>query len=313
MSRSGDTGVAVVASAALVGGAALANDPVLPFYSVTFSVGTAVTYYLAISAGPLAAGLMGASVLTAQALHAITVGGEAMDVATWQVPTMGLFYLGLSVLPGLLPAILEREEVAIQRDLKVHEEKLEELMNLIGAERKGRVDDRTDEDRLAMVRITSRMTQLTAFLREVLQAASTKEILQLFFTNVTKAFGAKEVALLTILPEDGVAVINKAAHPEYGRLEGKRIDLSSPAAELLARAAEKGVPLLLPERVVYFEPDLGARLILPIRVGETCEALVTVGVTRQEEELSAEDATFLGGLAELAGYGVEQLQVVLSS
>jgi GAF domain-containing protein len=164
-----------------------------------------------------------------------------------------------------------------------------------------------------MVRITSRMTQLTAFLREVLQAASTKEIYQLFFTNVTKAFGAKEVALLTILTEDNVAVINKAAHPEYGRLEGKRIDLSEPAAEILARVAEKGVPMLLPARVVYFEPELGACLILPVQVDGRCEALVTLGLTRQEEDLTTEDATFLGGLAELAGYGVEQLQVVLNS
>ena len=313
MSRTSDTGIAVVASAALVGGAALANDPVLPFYSVTFSMGTAATFYLAISSGPLAAGLMGASVLTAQALYAVTAGGAALDVAAWQVPAMSLFYAGLSVLPGLLPSILEREELAIQRELSVHEAKLAELQGLIAAERKDRFDDRNDEDRQAMVRITSRMTQLTAFLREVLQAASTKEILQLFFTNVTKAYGAKEVALLTLLPDDNVAVINKAAHPEYGRLEGKRIDLSAPAAELLARAAEKGVPMLLPERVSYFEPDLGARLILPIKVDGRCEALVTLGLTRQDEEISAEDATFLGGLAELAGYGVEQLQVVLNT
>lgn len=313
MSRKSDTGVAVVASAALVAGAALANDPVLPFYSVTFSLGTVTAFYLAISSGPLASALMGASVLTAQALYAVTAGGDAMNVAAWQVPAMSLFFLGLAILPGLLPAMLEREEVLIQRDLAVHEKKLEELMELIGAERKEHFDDRSDEDRLSMVKITSRMTQLTAFLREVLQAASTKEILQLFFTNVTKAFGAKEVALLTLIEDDNVVVINKAAHPDYGRLEGKRIDLTTPATQLLARAAEKGVPMLLPERVVYFEPDLGARLILPINVSGQCHALVTLGVTRQEDELSAEDATFLGGLAELAGYGVEQLQVVLNS
>lgn len=313
MSRSGDTGVAVVASAALVAGAALANDPVLPFYSVTFSLGTITAFYLAISSGPLASGMMGAAVLTSQALHAVTVGGAAMDVAAWQVPTMGLFYLGLAVLPGLLPAMLEREELLIQRELSEHEKKLGELHALIEAERKERVDDRTDEDRQAMVRITSRLTQLTAFLREVLQAASTKEILQLFFTNVTKAFGAKEVALLTMMADEPVAVISKAAHPEYGRLEGKRIDLGSPTAQILARAAEKGVPMLLPERLVFFEPDLGACLILPIQVQGRCEALVTLGVTRQGEPLSTEDATFLGALAELAGYGVEQLQVVLNS
>lgn len=306
-----DTSFAIGVSAVLVGLAALVDDAMLPFQSAVFTVGTVAAYYLAATSGPMPGLMVGVALLTAMTLKAVATGGEALDALLWQAPIMAVFYAGLALLPGVLPTLLVLEKDAFDAESEDLERKKAELDETIEAERGAVRDGHVEDHREALVKITSRTTQLSAFLREVLQAASTKEILQLYFTNVTKSFGAQEVALLTMLEGGDGVVINKAAHPEYGALEGKRVAFED--AELLRRAAEKAVPMLLPARVVYFEPDLGAQVLLPVRVQGRCVAVVTLGHHRGEGPVSAEDAHFLGGLADLAGRGIEQLQVVLNT
>lgn len=302
---------AMVVSLVLVAGASLADDQVLPFYSVTFGAGTAAAYYFAITFGPLGALMISTSVLVCMLLQAMSRGGAALDVMVLQSPAMVVFFVGLSCTPVLLAWILQAEEHDILQESSYLEAKIKELEDSIAAERKDQVEDRSMDDKEELLKITSRSTQLAGFLREVLQASSTKEITHLLFTNITKAFGANEVALLNLLEGGEEMIVAKAAHPEYGTLESRKLSLES--APILVSALEKTVPMLLPERIVYLEPDLGARVILPIRVDGKCEALITLGKTRNEAELSAEDAHFLGGLADLAGNAMDQLKVVLGT
>jgi hypothetical protein len=302
---------AIFFSLLLVAGCALGNDSVLPFYSVTFGLGAAIAYFLAVNGGPVGALMVSSSVLLAMVLQAISRGGAVLDETLYQIPALLIFFVSFSVLPMLLPWILMEEEKLIQEESLLLEKKLIEFDTTIQEERKDKIEDKGSQEREALVKITSRTTQLSGFLRDILQASSPKEISQLLFTNVTKAFGGKEVALLTILDSGDEVLITKAAHPEYGTLEGKRISLEEQS--FLQQAIDRGAPVLLPDRIVYQQPDLGVRLVIPLRVQDRCESLITLGRTRQEKDLTGEDAHFLGSLAELAGHAIEQLLVVLDT
>lgn len=302
---------AIVVSILLVLGASLFNDPVVPFYSVTFGAGMCAAYFAGVNGGPVSALMISSSVLVAMVLQGASQGGEAFDKILLQLPALVIFFLSFSVIPTLLPWILLDEETVIAEETSMLESKIAEFDAAIQGERKEKVEDRGADEREALVKITSRTTQLSGFLRDVLQASSPKEISQLLFTNVTKSFGANEVALLTVVDGSDELVVTKAAHPDYGALEGKRVSLQE--QDFLRSALEKTAPMLLPDRMVYLEPDLGARLLIPLRVEGRCEALVTLGRTRQDRELEVEDAHFLGSLAELAGFAIEQLKVVLDA
>ncbi len=311
MSQSNDTVLAFGGSALLVAGAAIGNDLVTPFYSIIFGIGSLGAYYLAISSGPLASLLVGSSVVTAFILQGIVHRQEDLLLIASQVPAIVIFFLSLACLPGFLPTLLIAETEAFQTEIVEVETKVKELQESIQVERKERIEDRSNDDKEELLRVTSQSTQLTAFLRDALQASSTKEIYQLLFSNITKAYGAQEVALMTLIEGGQELVISKAAHPEYLALEGNRIDLNS--VDLLRTATEKSVPMLLPQRVLFHEPDLGAKLLLPIRQEGHCVALIGLGKTRNDKPIETQDAYFLGGLAELAGYAAEQLSVVLKS
>lgn len=286
-------------------------DEILPFYSWTFVGGVALTYFYASSHG-LRGGLpVAMTVLTCMALQAAGAGGERLQVVAFQLPFLFLFFVAYAGLPSVLPTILEDEELRLTREADELQKKLAELEKTLLSERKERVQDKGSAAREETVKVSSRTSQLQTFLREVLQAASPKEIFGLLFANVTKVYGNLEVGLFTLLPNDEGYLLTKAGHPEYARLENKR--LPKDQAPLLRQVQEKKSPVILPERVVLIEPDFAARFMVPLVVEGATEAILTLGKIRGEKELDQEDAQFLTSLAEIAQEAVCQLKVVLST
>ncbi len=314
MSESGGGGemlTAVAIGCLLAAGSALGADSLVPFYSVTFVGGTAAVFYLAVSYGPRPALAVSASILVAGLLQGLGEGGEKLQAVMVQAPFLVTFFLGFATIPIVVPTLLSREREALDAEIAAAVRKIDELKRTMDEERKTRVEEKGSAAKEETVRVTSRITQLTTFLRETLQAASTKEILNLLFSNTTKSYGNLEVGLL--LPVgDGEILFSKVAHPDHARIENKRIPLAG--LPILASAMTKSVPVLLPERIeLHAETGFSARILVAIQGEQGCEAVLTLGRARQEGELSAEDARFLGCFGQLAAEAIGQLKVVLAS
>lgn len=299
-------------SGLLAAGAGGFGDELLPFYSVSFVLGVAACFYYAVTHGPRPALYIGVAVVVAFLLRALGEGGDAMTVALYQAPALALFFLGFAALPRALPRIIAQEAAGLSREVTDLSRKVEELKKTLADEHKEKVKDKGSEAKEEVIKVTSRTTQLNTFLREILQAASTKEIFNLLFSNTTKAYGGVEVGLVLILGEGEEMIISRAAHSEHESLENHRF----PAGEvaILESATRRTAPILLPERMVLFEAQgFGARVIIPVVIEGKCEALLTLGKTRGGVEPTTQDAQFLGTFAELTSEAIAQMKVVLAS
>lgn len=303
---------ALLTGSALCLGASLGADQMLPFYSATFVVGVIATFYYAITFGPRPGSVVATAVMVAFVFQALGAGDEKLQVAALQAPALVLFFLGAACIPRTLASILEAESRQARREGKTLQVKLAELEQTLKDERKERVQDKGSEAKEDIIKITSRTTQLSTFLREVLQAASTKEILNLFFTNTTKSYGNLEVGLFVPSPDGAELIATRISHREHEQLEGQRLAMTD--VGILASACGKTSPMLLPERVVIRQDiDFGARILVPVAVPDGCAALLTLGKVRNDHELGTEDAQLLGTFAELAAEGISQLTVVHAS
>lgn len=287
------------------------DETLHPFFSITFLLALSSAYYFAVNSRVQAAAIILSSLFLVQLLQALGRSDQALTVFLIQSPIYLLFYSGIATLPGLLPSILIYRTKTSLAEVSRVKTRCKEIDAKLASERKEKVSEKGAESRQAVLRLTSRITQIQAFVREVLQAASTKEILGLLFNNVTKTFGAQEVALLTVL-EDGQAVITKAAHPDYEALENQRVEITN--LPIFAPALSRPSPVLLPERTEFAAPNLGALAIQPVQIEGKTVALITVGKHRGEgEQFAPGDMKFLATLADIAARATSQLKVVLDS
>ncbi len=283
------------------------NDPLTPFYSFNFVFGIAAIFFFSITFS-MALGLtVAAGLLTLMFCVAFSAGPAALNIFLFESPFLLLFFVGLVVLPGLMPAILEHELTAVETQNKVTEAKVAELEAQLGALQKKVKVDKVDRHKQETVKYTSRTAVLNAFIRELLQSSSQREILNVLFHNTTRVFGVQECVMLMPARGSQELLVTRIAHPQQAEFENRKLDQNLP---LFRMAFDRQAPIVL-DSMETIEGPLAVSLLFPVIIDGEIYALFGCGKTKNGP-LEKDEADFILDLATMATSAIDQLKMVLA-
>jgi len=218
----------------------LTRDRMFPFHSVSFTLATGTIFFIAMTRGVKHGLYLASGMLTLIGLMWTLYTPMSLTMMLVQWPLIGLFFFGLCVLPNVLPWMYEHDIVKLSARNAELEPKLVELRERAAKLEKQETVERAAVDRKEQVRISSRIAFLNAFAREVLQASSNRELLNLLFHNIMKQLQPEECLLLVLNEESREAIVTRAQHPDHEKLENSRIPLDNP---LVAKVVQTREPI----------------------------------------------------------------------
>lgn len=289
-------------SAALATMAVLLRDPLLPFYSFTFVIGTAAVFFFAVTFGSILGLQQAASLMAIMFWANLLQSGDALALFMAEAPFLALFLVSLALVPNLRPHVLLEELRSYKGQIRRLDQKVAELQAVLRQEQKQNVEEKSIQARQLAAKISSRNTVLVAYARGVLQASSTREILNLLFYNLTKVFAAQQTAMLVVARDTGDLVISRIVHPDHARLENSRVAADLP---FLNQVLTKKAPLASPAATPV-TPDIEAEYLVPVVSGGEVTTIFTIAGAK-DGPLTDEDRVFITTLASLTGAAVDQL------
>jgi hypothetical protein len=292
---------------------AITEDRMIPFRSVGFVLGSGAIFYLAVTYSTKIALYLAAGVLALMGVVQVSYGmPDGMPAAAVavpvEVPLVAVFFVGLAILPNVVPWIYEAQADDLAEKNARLEARAAELRAQLDKVEKEEIKEKSTLDRKEQVKYSSRATALTTFAREILQAGSHREVLNLLFHNVTKMMGVEECLMLVINREAGEAVVSRALHPEHETLENSRVPLANP---LIAEVLEGGKPLTSVSPRTLVE-GVNAIHVFPITFDGQIVTVFVIGKFKGGEP-GGEDYPFIEVLARIAEGALEQLRIAMST
>jgi len=287
----------------------LTKDGMVPFRSVSFGLGTGAIFFVSVMSSARQGLYLSVSMLILIGMvWGLFPDNNKMTFIQMAVelPLIGLFFAGLSLLPNLLPWILERETSQLAAQNKLIEGKLTDLRKRSETIQQKEVIDRSAKDRKEQVRLSSRIAFLNAFAREILQSTSAREALNVMFHNLTKLLGIDECLLLVIHTESQEAAIVRALHPNYETLENTRVPADNPViSQILStgRSVDSPTP-------ATFLPGVISRYIFPILSEGEVVAICNLGVPKGND-LLPEDRELVDIMALIVSGVTDQLKTAM--
>lgn len=281
----------------------LTADRMVPFRSIGFVLGTGAVFFFAINGTARQALYLAAAVLGLMVVvYAVDDTGKAAHPIV--VPFVALYYLGLVVIPNLVPWICEEDVATLVARNAQMETKLTELTAELQALEREESQERSAQNKKEQVRVASRVANLHTYAREIVQASSPAEVRNLLFHNLTKLMGVEECLALVINREAGEARIDRALHPRYETLEKSRVPLTHP---LIASVLETRKPL---------HPAAGTELSEGVRVAHAFPVCGEGGVLAvfligkfKGGDPAPEDLDLLDVLVRIAEGALEQIRI----
>ena len=280
------------------------KDPLTPFYSFVFVIGTTIVFFLSITFGPRY-GIEHAAALLALMFWVNLSKDEGMSAFSFQAPFLVIFFLLLALVPNLRPQILALEVRKVKDEIKSHERKVEELEAVLKKEHKEQVAEKSNLSRKESAKLSSRNTMLTTFARSLLQAGSVREILNLLFYSISKSFAAQQCAMLIDSHDSHEFIFSRVIHPEHGRIENTRCSKDIPYFQ---QVLDKKKLIAFPGPTSITE-DLDAEIIFPVVLSDEVHAIFTIAEVK-DGKISDDDRFYIETLAILTSHAAEQLQVV---
>lgn len=286
----------------------LTNDRMVPFKSTGFVLGSGAIFYMAFAYGTRQALYLSVGVLMLVLMVWLDVGDMSSTSIAVQLPLIGAFFLGLSVLPNALPTQYEEDIENLAAKNRELEKVLVRLREQYHRIQEKDIIEKQADNKKEQVKIGSRTAFLNAFARELLQASSNRELLNLLFHNATRLLALEECVMMIVAADTPEAVIARALHAKHEQLENSRVPLDN---ALLAQVVQTKQPLSLnpPAQLV---PDVTPRFLLPIVSDGAVIAVYAMGQPKGAE-MGPDDEEFLAVLAVMLAGAMEQLRISSST
>lgn len=307
------TALGLTALTYLFSSISLTTDKMEPFHSTGFVLSVGAVFYMAFAHGTRQALYLAAGVLTLILMVWLERRNDPNDMSylsplaiAVQVPLVTLFLVALTVLPNVLPWQYESEAEELAAKNRELDKTLQRLREQFQRIQQQEIIERTAQAKQEQIKVGSRIAFLNSFARELLQASSNRELLNLLFHNMTRLLQLEECLLL--LPnEDGKEVsIVRALHPQHDQLENTRMPTET---ELIAQvlSTKKPVSCLPPQRL---NEHALSRLLLPVISHENDQvvAIYSLG-TPKGGDLGADDEEFVAVLTAMLAGAMEQLRI----
>jgi hypothetical protein len=287
----------------------LTRDQMVPFRSTGFVLGAGAIFYTAFAYGTRQALYLSAGVSMLVLMVWLDVGSlKPAEMTTTAIairwPLVTLFFIGLSVLPNALPAQYEEDIESLAEKNKELDKQLVRLRDQFHRIQQKDVIEKQGQDKKDQVRLSSRTAFLNSFARELLQASSNREVLNLLFHNVTRLLQLDECLMLIVSGDSPEAVVARALHPKHEQLENARVPFDN---AVLARAINEKKPIsFAPPQAML--PEVNTRFLLPIVSDGNVVAAFSLGAPKGGDILH-DDEEFLTVLAAMLAGAMEQLRI----
>ncbi len=243
------------------------KDPFIPFESITFMLAIVAIAVMEFIHGVAAALVMASGTAALHLCAMLWHHPEGASIPLWTWPIFVLFYFLAALLPALAPLFYSTAARTLLARVKGLEKRLASMERSYKEEYRKRTKDRMDEHKQQLVYFSSRLTILNGYARNVLQASTSKELLNIMFHALTKHFKPATCLLLSRL-EDGQYLVARAVHPEREELEESRIPGTNPYFQQLA---ETRAPIFFESPVAVLEKT-EASMLLPVYCGHDEES-----------------------------------------
>lgn len=282
----------------------LTKDEMIPFRSTGFVLGTGGVFYMAFQYSTRQALYLAAGVLTLTLLVWLDVGKMSVVAIAVQLPLVGLFLIGLCVLPNVLPWQYEAEIEQLAAKNREIDKTLTRLREQYNRIQQQEIIEKTAMAKQEQIKVSSRSAFLNSFARELLQASSQREILNLLFHNMTRLMQLEECLIILVGEDAKEATVVRALHPKHDQIENSRLPLDNPM--IAAVLAEKKP--LSSQPPAPLTDLVKSRLLMPIVAGDTVIAIFSLG-TPKNSDLLPEDEEFVSVLAAMLSGAMEQLRI----
>ena len=281
----------------------LGEQPI-PFYSAAFVFSASAVFFLAVTYGTVLALAQAAGALTLLIL--LNISAEASTVVlSIQLPLLILFYSLLAILPNIAPYVLKDEICTLEADIGKIKKKVEELSETCKNEHKETQVKKSRGSRELATKISSRNTLLVTYARGLLQCGSVREIINLLFYNISKAFSPKQCVMLIKSQGKDEFVISRIIHKDHQRLENQRITEVSPP---LTAVLKNRKCMKLPVKTSIYG-DIESEFIIPIELDKEIHAIFSIADLK-DGTISEDDTEFIKVLGNLTSEAAEQITVV---
>lgn len=285
----------------------LTKDKMVPFRSTGFVLGAGGVFYIAFAHGTRQGLYLAAGVTTLILLVWLDLDGQdrmsLVSIAV-QLPLVALFLVGLCVLPNVLPWQYELDIAALAAKNRELDKTLTRLREQFHKIQQQEIIEKSALAKQEQIRVSSRSAFLNSFARELLQASSNRELLNLLFHNMTRLMQLEECVMLLVGDDAKEAVIVRALHPKSQDIENQRlpVDHAILAPVITSKKpASHTPPAPLMDGVV-------TRYLVPVVSGEAVIALFSLG-NPKGAELLPDDEEFVVVLVTMLSGAMEQLRI----
>jgi energy-coupling factor transporter transmembrane protein EcfT len=283
----------------------LGEQPI-PFYSAAFVFGTSSVFFFAITYGTTLAISQSGGVLTLLLL--LNISAETpTPIIVIQGIFLSIFFLILSILPNISPYVLKKESHQLKTEVEKLTKKVSELTEINKNEHRDSVEQKSTENKQLASRMSSRNTLLITYARGLLQSGSVREIVNLLFYNLSKAFTPKQCLMLIKTPGKDELIISRIIHNNHEKLENSKIVNFCPSLQTVLK--NKKI-LKLPSRSPLTE-EIDSELLIPVLLEDEVHAIFSI-CDIKEGNLTENDLEFIKVLAGLTSGAAEQITVVTS-
>jgi len=283
----------------------LGEQPI-PFYSAAFVFGASSIFFFSVTYGSTVAISQAAGVLTLLLLLNVSAG-TSVNVIAVQGPLLIFFFFLLAILPNVAPFILKADIEKLEKENATLTQKVEKLHETNQKEHKENVAQKSVGNKKLAAKLSSRNTLLITYARGLLQCGSVREIINLLFYNISKAFVPQQCAMLIKSPGKDEFIIGRIIHKEHEKLENQKITELSPP---LKSTIQNKKPIKLPVKTPLTD-DIDTEFIVPVLLNKEIHAIFSICGTK-DGNLSEDDVNFIEVLGELTSGAANQLTVVTS-
>lgn len=285
----------------------LTKDKMVPFRSTGFVLGAGGVFYIAFAHGTRQGLYLAAGVSTLILLVWLDLDGQdrmSMVSIAVQLPLVALFLVGLCVLPNVLPWQYEQDIATLAAKNRELDKTLTRLREQFHKIQQQEIIEKSALAKQEQIRVSSRSAFLNSFARELLQASSNRELLNLLFHNMTRLMQLEECVMLLVGDDAKEAVIVRALHPKSQDIENQRLPVDhailAPVITSKKPAAHTP-PAPLMDGVV-------TRYLVPVIAGDAVIALFSLG-SPKGAELLPDDEEFVVVLVTMLSGAMEQLRI----
>jgi len=287
----------------------LTRDGFVPFRSGMFVICSCAVFYWGITYSVQEAVQMSFGVCVIMTLVRSSGAHANSSHLLVELPLVGLFLIGLAIIPNLVPWMIEEDIFRLGRENAALDNEIEILREKLGTFQKEEMQDKRSMERRDLASLTSKVILLNGFARELQQAGSMREIINLLFHNLMKSFQIEEAALFVVADEGTALVINKVVHKQSEELENVRILISQD--ETLAKVMVSNSFIYDP-RGFELVGKLKLHFLIPLVDDDQICAVYGVGLTRNGIP-TRDDVVIIEGMTKMAEGAMEQLRIATVS